>query len=120
MADALTINLAGGIQTKVNGSITDIVDILDRDVAGTLKFETTLTLTAGAANLQVATPTSIIGVGKYLCVRSDLDITVSLNSTSNLIQTRQLLVKLGTPFFASIYLSNANATDATVRIYIAG
>lgn len=120
MADSLTINLSGGIQTKVDGSITDIVEVLDRDVAGTLKFETTLTLVAGAATVQVTTPSSIVGVGKYVCVRSDMDITVSINGTSNLLQTRQLLVKLGTPYFATLYLSNANATDATVRIYIVG
>ena len=120
MSDTLTITALGSIQAKTNGAITDLVAVADRDVAGTLKFETTLTLVAGAATVQVVVPSSIATVGKYVCINSDLDITVSLNGTSNLIPTRFLLVKMGTPFFASLYLSNANGSDATVRVFIVG
>jgi hypothetical protein len=120
MADALSINLLGSLQVKTNNTLTDIVEIADRDVAGTLKFETTLTLAAGAVSSQVVLPSSIAGVGKYLCVSSDLDITTALNGTSHLIPARLLLLKMNAVGVITLYLSNGNSSDATVRVFLVG
>lgn len=120
MADILSIDFRGSIRTKVNGSDVDTVEVANREVAGTLRFETTMTVVAAAANLQVQIPTSLVGVGKFVCISADIPITVSFNGTTNLIQTSKLLLEMATPYVATLYLSNANATDATVRIYIAG
>lgn len=120
MADTLTIDMLGSLQVKTNGVLTDIVEIADRDITGTVKFESITTVASGASLQQLVLPTGLAGVGKYVCIKSDLPITVTMNGTTNSVICSLMLVKLESPNLATFYMTNANATTATVRVFVVG
>lgn len=118
--DALTINATLSLQVSSNDSLSDVFEVNDRDVAGTVKFETTTTVGSGVANQLLVLPSSVAGSGRYLMMKSDVPVKFGINDTANPVPSTFLLLKLESPYLSLFYLTNTGGTTAYVRVLVVG